>query len=88
MCCHLKLIDVALEKIATGKLAYTPIHRSSIKLDSRYGVPSIGTIRSSIGVQIAGGFGREDLLLQLAKQLETERPWANKLPPMISSGQT
>ncbi|MEC8276420.1 MAG: amidase [Myxococcota bacterium] len=85
-----KLIDVALEKIATGKLAYTP----NTQIFNQTGQPAMSVPlywndkNLPIGVQIAGGFGREDLLLQLAKQLETERPWANKLPPMISSGQT
>ncbi|MGH2686082.1 MAG: amidase [Actinomycetota bacterium] len=35
-----------------------------------------------IGVQLAAGFGREDVLLQVASQLEEARPWAGRRPPV------
>jgi amidase len=33
-----------------------------------------------IGTQLVAGFGREDLLLQVAAQLEEAQPWADRLP--------
>jgi amidase len=33
-----------------------------------------------IGTQLVAGFGREDLLLQVAAQLEAAQPWADRLP--------
>jgi amidase len=50
------------------------------------GVPAmsvpLGSSRSGlpIGVQFIAGFGREDLLFQLAGQLERAQPWAGKVP--------
>ena len=38
-----------------------------------------------IGVQLVAAYGREDLLLQIAAQLESERPWADRLPPLHAS---
>ncbi|HZJ26438.1 MAG TPA: amidase family protein [Acidimicrobiia bacterium] len=34
-----------------------------------------------VGIQLVAGFGREDVLIRVAAQLETARPWADRIPP-------
>jgi len=35
-----------------------------------------------VGVQLVAAFGREDLLIRIASQLEQELPWIDRLPPV------
>ena len=33
-----------------------------------------------VGIQLVGAYGRDDLVLQVAAQLEEAQPWVNRMP--------
>jgi len=37
-----------------------------------------------IGVQLVAPYGREDVLIQIAAQLERAQPWADRTPPVYA----
>jgi amidase len=81
------LLDVALEKMGSGKMAYTP----NTQLFNQTGQPAMSvplhwnTAGLPIGVQLAARFGDEATLFRVAAQLEAARPWAGKKPPMVTA---
>jgi amidase len=77
------LVLRALDEAAHGPLAATP----NTQLFNMTGQPAISLPLSwnaaglPIGTQWVAPFGREDLLLRLASQLESARPWSTRRPP-------
>ena len=37
-----------------------------------------------VGVQLVAPFGREDLLIRIAAQIERAAPWADRTPPVFA----
>ncbi len=81
------LLDLALSRMAEGKLAATP----NTQLFNQTGQPSIslplgmGRGGLPIGVQFAGRFGDEATLLRLAAQLEVAAPWSARRPSLLDA---
>ena len=80
-----KLIDTAIDQLATNALNATP----NTMLFNQTGQPAISVPlfwneqNLPIGTQIVGGHGEEALLLQLARQLEIAQPWAHRYKEII-----
>ena len=81
------LMEQALDQLASDSLEKTP----NTQLFNQTGQPAMSlplgwsSTGLPIGVQVAAAYGREDLLVRLAAQVETARPWAHRAPPVASA---
>ena len=80
-----RLLMKSVDEMARGPLAATP----NTQLFNMTGQPAISlplfwnAAGLPIGTQWVAPFGKDDLLLRLAAQLEEARPWAQRRPPAI-----
>jgi len=81
------LLASTVDKIATDSLQYVPFTQlANLTGTPAMSVPLHWTADGlPLGVQFVAPFGREDVLLQLAAQLEQARPWFSRLPAWISA---
>ena len=76
------LLDLALGKMGSGKLAWTP----NTQLFNQTGQPAASVPLHTnaaglpIGVQLVAPFGGEATLFRVAAQLEQARPWGQRSP--------
>lgn len=81
------LLDRVLETLGRDALSRTP----NTQLFNQTGQPAMSVPLYwtpeglPLGVQVAAPFGGEGLLFELAAELEEARPWAGRLPPLLSA---
>ena len=79
-------MDGMVQNIARDSLTFVPFTQlSNLTGTPSMSVPLYWTPENlPMGVQFVAQFGKEDKLLQLAKQLEEARPWMHRLPTWVA----
>jgi amidase len=67
--------------LATFAMPFNVTGQPAISLPLHHGVDGL-----PIGVQLVAAYGRDDVLVRVASQLETARPWAARRPPVSAAG--
>ena len=80
------LLASTVDKIATDSLQYVPFTQlANLTGTPAMSVPLHWTADGlPLGVQFVAPFGQEEVLLQLAAQLEQARPWFDRLPDWVA----
>ena len=88
MLARLGLLDSTVDKIARENLRYVPFTQlANLTGTPAMSVPLHWTADGlPLGVQFVGRFGSEDVLLQLAHQLEGAAPWFDRVSPLAREG--
>ena len=79
------LLSLALDQLAVGMLEALP----NTQPFNMSGQPAISLPLHTtegglpIGIQFVAPYGREDLLIRLASQLEAAEPWIDRVPPLL-----
>ena len=82
------LLDGTIARMTRENLQYVPFTQlANLTGTPAMSVPLHWTPEGlPMGVQFVAPFGREDRLLQLARQLELARPWFHRLPHWLGAG--
>ena len=85
---RLGLLESTVNKIARESLRYVPFTQlANLTGTPAMSVPLYWTAAGlPLGVQFVARFGSEDMLLQLAHQLEGAAPWFDRLSPLAREG--
>lgn len=67
--------------LATFSMPFNVTGQPAISLPLHHGADGL-----PIGVQLVAGYGREDVLIRVAGQLEAACPWAARRPPVSAAG--
>ncbi|MEP6504275.1 MAG: amidase family protein, partial [Betaproteobacteria bacterium] len=82
-------LESTIAQLATDSLQYVPFTQlANLTGTPAMSVPLHWTADGlPLGVQFVAPFGQEDVLLQLAAQLEQARPWFGRLPGWVAASQ-
>jgi len=85
---RLGALDRTIAQIARESLQFVPFTQlANLTGTPAMSVPLHWTADGlPLGVQFIAPFGREDRLLQLARQLEEARPWSGRMPAWVAAG--
>ena len=73
--------SVRMGRMVTFTARFDVTGQPAISLPLYWTEPNGGTPSLPIGVQLVAAYGREDVLLRVAAQLESAAPWADRRPP-------
>jgi amidase len=70
-----------LARLVTFTVPFDITGQPAISLPLHWSAPTGDTPSMPIGVQLVAAYGREDVLVRVASQLEAAAPWADRHPP-------
>jgi len=75
--CHLSRLNALIGELTAFVAPFNASGQPAISLPMHWTADDL-----PVGVQLVGAYGRDDLLVRLAAELESVRPWSERYPPV------